>query len=190
MTMTSLGLPGKKEFWSRNLQGLGLALVLGLLAATSLSGCGVRELARGEIQPPKVTVQGVTLGVPTTQGWPLSCTLQLENPNARPLTVLGYDYDLAVEGRSVAQGASNETVALPALGQTVVEFPVFVKIPALMGLAPSLLRPEQKLRYQISGGVRLASLLGGLRVPFRFQGELNPKEALEHFRPYLQQFQR
>jgi LEA14-like dessication related protein len=186
MSMTSLGLPGEKEFWFRTLHGLGRALGLGLLAAASLWGCGVRELARGEIQPPKVTVQGVTLSVPTAQGWPLSCSLLLENPNPRPLTLLGYDYDLAVEGRSVAQGASSEAVTLPALGQTVVEFPVLVKMPALMGLAPSLLRPEQKLRYQISGGVRLASLLGGLRVPFRFQGDMKPKEAMEHFRPYLQ----
>ncbi len=162
-----------------------LALFLGIWGITVFSGCGVRQLARGEIQPPRVTLKAVTLSLPTAAGWPLSCALQLDNPNPQALTLLGYDYDLWLEGRSVAQGASGEAVTLPALGQAVVEFPIFLKMPAVVGLMPSILRPQQKLHYQISGGVRLASLLGGLRVPFKFQGELKTKEALEHLRPYL-----
>jgi LEA14-like dessication related protein len=129
-------------------------------------------------------LKGVTVYPPTAKGWPLSCTLLLENPNPEALSLLGYDYDFWLEGRSVAQGASNEAVNLPPLGQGTVEFPVLLKLPALMALLPSLLQ-EQRLRYQIAGGFRLASLLGGLRVPFRFQGEFTPKEGLEQLKPFL-----
>ena len=54
---------------------LGIFLALMLLAA--IPACGVRQLARGEIQPPKVTFQGLTVYRPTPRGWPLGARLLL-----------------------------------------------------------------------------------------------------------------
>ncbi len=175
----------KERKLSRNTLRLLIFLLLAALAPGSLSGCGVGQLARGEIQPPRVTMQGVSVGPLTPAGWPLTCSLLLENPNSQALTVLGYDYDLSLEGRSVAQGASSETVNLPPLGQAEAQFPVFLKMPAVLAVAPALLNQQQKLHYQISGGVRLASLLGGFRVPFRFQGTMTPQEAMQELKPYM-----
>lgn len=163
---------------------LALALFLGL---TALAGCGVRELARGEIQAPRVTFQGLTVYPPSADGWPLAANLVLENPNSQPLNLLGYNYQLWLEGRSVAQGVSQEAVSLPPLGQTTARFPITVKTNALLGLLPAILQhPQQKLRYQIAGSFRLASVLGGIiPVPFRFQGEASPKEGEALLKPYL-----
>ncbi|MDP3181735.1 MAG: LEA type 2 family protein [Desulfobaccales bacterium] len=156
------------------------------MGLVTLWGCGVRQLARGELNPPEVTLKAVTLSPPNSAGWPLSLSLLLKNPNPQSLSLLGYDFDFGLEGRSVAQGASQEAVTLPPQGQAVVEVPILLKLPALMKVWPALLLYEkQKLRYQVSGGFRLASLLGGLRVPFKFQGELTPREGLDHLRPYL-----
>lgn len=156
------------------------------MGLVTLWGCGVRQLARGELEPPEVTLKAVTLSPPTRAGWPLSLSLLLENPNPQSLSLLGYDFDFGLEGRSVAQGAGQEAVTLPPRGQAVVVVPILLKMPALMKVWPALLLSgEPKLRYQISGGFRLASLLGGLRVPFKFQGELTPKEGLDQLRPYL-----
>lgn len=157
------------------------------LAVLAAAGCGVRELARGEIQAPKVTYQGLTVYQPTSAGWPLAANLLLENPNPQPLNLLGYNYELWIEGRSVATGTSQEAVNLPALGQTVARFPILVKLDALLGFLPMLLQnQQQKVRYQISGSFRLASLMGGIiPVPFRFQGEAAPREGMEFLRPYL-----
>jgi LEA14-like dessication related protein len=159
---------------------LGLMLLL-------LPACGVRQLAQGEIEPPKISFQGLALGAPTSRGWPLTVTLLLTNPNTQALDLQGYDYDLWLEGRSVAQGESSEPVHLPPQGQAVARVPILVKPPALMGLLPGLLKPEPPpLHYQVAGGFRLGALLGGLvRVPFRFQGQVTPKEGLEFLRPYL-----
>jgi LEA14-like dessication related protein len=164
-----------------------LAAVLGLLILIGLPACGVRQLAQGEIEPPKVHFQGLTLGRPTSRGWPLTVTLLLTNPNAQALNLKGYDYELWLEGKSVARGASDEAVDLPAGGQAVARVPILVKLPALMGLLPALLRPEPPpLAYQVAGGFRLAAVLGGLvRVPFRFQGRVTPKDGLKLLRPYL-----
>ena len=94
-------------------------------------------MARGEIQAPKVTYQGLKIYQPTAQGWPLGATLLLDNPNNQALNLLGYNYELWIEGKSVAQGTSQQAVNLPAMGQTVTELPIMVQLPAAIGvLAP------------------------------------------------------
>jgi hypothetical protein len=149
-------------------------------------GCGLRELARGEVQPPRVAFQGLKIYPPRGGGWPLKAVLLLTNPNPQAIDLVGYDYELRLEGEPVAQGASEEPVHLPAGGQTIAALPIWVKLPALPRLWPRLLSPDQRLHYQVTGGFRLASVLGGmLRVPFQFQGEFTPQEAGEALRPYL-----
>ncbi|MBW1991637.1 MAG: LEA type 2 family protein [Deltaproteobacteria bacterium] len=161
-------------------------LVLLLLGTLLLVGCGVRQLARGEIEPPRVHLQGVVPGLPTREGWPLTCILAVENPNRQPLDLRGYDYQLWLEGKSVAQGASRQRLYLPPGGQAEVEFPVVVRLPAVLSLTPAALS-GRPLHYRLSGGFRLASVLGGLiRIPFRFEGETTLEEGRELLRLYGQ----
>ncbi len=173
-------------------------LILVLAALVSLAGCGVQtlqQMSRGEIQAPKVTYQGLKVYQPTSQGWPLGATLLLENPNNQALNLLGYDYQLWIEGRSVAQGASQQPVDLPPLGQTVTELPIMVQLPAVLDLLPQFLPqylgqtqplPARKFHYQIAGSFRLASVLGGIiPIPFRFQGEASPQEGMDLLKPYM-----
>jgi len=167
-----------------------LGIFLALMLLTTMPACGVRQLTTGEIQPPKVTFQDLKIYQPTARGWPLSARLLLENPNPQAVNLLGYDYQLWIEGRSVAQGTSQQAVNLPPLGQTVAEVPIVVQLPALMELLPRFLPQRQqqqgKFHYQIAGSFRLASVLGGIiPIPFRFQGEASPQEGMDFLRPYL-----
>ena len=164
-----------------------LGIFLALMLLTTLPACGVRKFTSGEIQPPKVAFQGIALGRPTPGGLPLTVMLLLTNPNSQALNLQGYDYELWLEGKSVAQGTSQEPVSLPPQGQTVARVPILVKLPAVLGLLPLLIGPEPPpLHYQVAGSFRLSELLGGLvRIPFRFQGQVTPKEGLEMLRPYL-----
>jgi LEA14-like dessication related protein len=163
------------------------AVLPGLMLLLLLPACGVRQLATGEIEPPKVSFQDLALGRPTPRGWPLTVTLLLTNPNTQALNLQGYDYQLWLEGHRVAQGESSEPVNLPPQGQAVARVPILVKPSALMRLLPGLLQSEPPpLHYQVAGGFRLGALVGGLvRVPFRFQGQVTPKEGLEFLRLYL-----
>ena len=168
------------------------ALGLGLLMLMLLPACGVRQLTQGEIQPPEVSFQGLTLGRPTSRGWPLSVALLLTNPNPQPLNLLGYDYQLWIEGKSVATGVSRQAVNLPPRGQTLAEVPIMVQLPAVMELLPQFLpmlqksQQQRQFHYQIAGSFRLASVLGGIiPIPFRFQGEASPQEGLNFLKPYL-----
>jgi len=159
-------------------------LALAIWGLICLGGCGVQQLTRGELEPPKVALKSLALGRPTGQGLPLECTLLVDNPNPQDLRVLGYDYELQLEGQPVLQGESREEVTLPARGQALVTVPILLKLRALPGLLPSILK-EEKLHYQVAGGVRLASLLGGFRVPFHFQGQMTPREGREQLRLFL-----
>jgi LEA14-like dessication related protein len=169
-----------------------LALFLALILGAALPACGVRQLTRGEIQPPKISFQGLAFGRPTRGGWPLALVLLLTNPNDQALDLKGYDYELWLEGKSVAQGASDDPVNLPPRGQTVAQVPILVNLPALLGLLPLLIQPEPPpLHYQVSGGFRLSEVLAGLvRIPFRFQGQVTPKEGLDALRLHLRRERR
>jgi LEA14-like dessication related protein len=163
-----------------------------LMLLAAISACGVRQLARGEIQPPKVSFQGLKIYPPGARGWPLGARLLLENPNAEPVNLLGYDYQLWIEGKSVAQGTSQQAVNLPPLGQTVAEVPITVQLPAVMELLPQFLpmlqkqQQQRQFHYQIAGSFRLASVMGGvIPIPFKFQGEASPREGMDFIRPYL-----
>ncbi len=162
-------------------------LCLAVAVIFVLPACGVSQLAKGEIQPPKVSFQGLSLGQPTSRGWPISVTLLLTNPNDQALNLKGYDCELWLEGKSVAQAAGEEPVTLPPQGQTVTRVPILVQLPTVLGLLPGLLNPQPPpLHYQVAGGFRLGAVLGGLvRVPFHFQGQVTPREGLEFLRLYV-----
>ncbi len=175
-----------------------MASVLAPVALLFLSACGVgqlQQMARGEIQAPKVNYRGLKVYQPTAQGWPLGAVLQLENPNNQALNLLGYDYQLWIEGRSVAQGNSQQPVYLPPYGQTEAELPIMVQLPAVLDLLPQFLpqylgqqqqMPARKFHYQIAGSFRLASVLGGIiPIPFNFRGEASPREGMDFLKPYL-----
>jgi LEA14-like dessication related protein len=155
-----------------------------MMSLAGASGCGVQQLARGEIEPPRVEVKGVSVGLPQSGGLPVFALLELTNPNPKPLDLRGYDYELWLEGRSVARGASSRPVHLPALGRTSVDFPIMVHLPAVLSLAPAALQ-RQTISYRLAGGFRLGSVMGGLlRVPFHFQGQTTLEEGQELLRLY------
>jgi LEA14-like dessication related protein len=159
-----------------------LLLILALL----VSGCGLRKLATGKIAPPSVEFQGITVYPPESRYWPLTAKLRLHNPNPEPLRLLGYDYGVAIEGTDLVQGESLDSITLPAEGDSLVEIPVLLKLNAVPRALKALLLKD-RLKYDLSGGFRLASVLGGLRVPFHFQGEITRQEGLEGLREFLRQ---
>ena len=174
------------------LRRLWTGIFLALMLLTTMPACGIRQLARGEIQPPKVTFQGLKVYPPTASGWPLGARLLLENPNSQAVNLLGYNYQLWIEGKSVAQGTSQQAVNLPAMGQTVTEVPIMVKLPAVMELLPQFLpmlqkqQQQRQFHYQIAGSFRLGSVMGGIiPIPFKFQGEASPQQGMDFLSPYL-----
>ena len=163
-----------------------LPIILLMVMTMALSGCGVRDLASGKVAPPEVKFQGLSIYPPESLCWPLGARLVLTNPNPEPLRLLGYDYEFSLEGLELVRGESAAAVTLPAGGETQVEVPLLLKLNAVPRALQALLLKEA-LKYELAGGARLASLLGGLRVPFRFRGTMTRQEGLEYLRGFLDQ---
>jgi hypothetical protein len=169
-------IPGRRGFPR-------MVMVLVLLGGLMTWGCGVRQLARGELMPPEVQFKGLGFRPPTNQGLPLTVVLALQNPNPMAITVLGYDYEVWAAGQSVARGGANQPVTLPARGETTVTVPVLLRLRNLPGVLPCLLQ-DKKIPVEIAGGLRLPQTLG-FRVPFRFREEVSPQEGLDQLKPFL-----
>jgi len=163
-----------------------IIIILYITISLGLSSCGVRDLATGKVTPPEVAFQGLNVYPPESQCWPLTARLRLTNPNPEPLRILGYDYKVYVEGADLVQGESVDAITLPAGGESLVEVPILLKLNSVPKTLRALLLQE-KLKYELSGGFRMASLMGGLRVPFRFRGEMTRQEGLERLRGFIDQ---
>ena len=92
---------------------LSLWVAMGLLI---LSGC--QSLAG--LESPEVSVSGINLNSFSLfeQEWGL--TLRVQNPNDRELTLNSLDYEIYVNGEKFARGLTNESITLPAMGDTKV----------------------------------------------------------------------
>ena len=161
-----------------------IKIFLYIIISLGLSSCGIRDLATGKVVPPEVEFQGLTIYPPESQCWPLSARLRLTNPNPEPLRILGYNYEFSVEGADLVQGESVAAITLPAGGESLVEVPILLKLNAVPKALKAFLL-QDKLKYELAGGVRLASVLGGLKVPFRFRGEMTRQEGLDRLRGFL-----
>lgn len=155
-----------------------------LLLLLLLGGCGVRQVIEGRLQPPEIKLQAVTIRPPASGCWPLSVTLALTNPNAESLQLLGYDYEISLAGQDLIRGESSSRLVLPAGGEASLEIPVLLNLEAVPPVLGPLLMGA-KVPYALAGGVRLAQVLGGLRVPFRFRGELTQEEGLHYLKDFL-----
>lgn len=100
----------------------------------------------------------------------LALELTVHNPNARPIALEALDVALHVEGQPVARTSLTTPVTLAARTATSVALDTSGHLgAALTGVARSLDRGGQALRYEILGTARLAD---GSQFPFRRGGVL------------------
>jgi LEA14-like dessication related protein len=150
-------------------RGLLLAPVL-VLAATwvaSLSGCAT---LLPKLEPPRLTLQAVTINAISPTQQQLRLRVHAENPNARAITARLIECTLEVAGARVAQGATTAVVSLPAQGATDFDVDVTADLSQALLLMTSALG-HHSVDYRIYGTVHLQ---GGIlsRVPFDQRGRV------------------
>lgn len=133
-----------------------------LLLTFVLQGCAE---VPGVMEPPKISVQDVSLqSVSLTQGNAL-IVLQLTNPNAFPLPIRGVGYGLNINSIRVAQGQQQLEQSIAAHTSVPVTLPVQLQLIELARLVPRLIR-ERKVQYDLVGEVQLPLI----SIPFQKQG--------------------
>ena len=146
----------------RGLRAVRIAISCALLAACASAP---PRLVAPEVRAAEVRI--VVFDFPQVR---LAVDLSVYNPNARAIALEGLDVALHVEGRPVARTSLASPITLAPGSATPVALDASGHLgAALAGVARSLDRGSQALRYEIEGNARLAD---GSQIPFRRAGVL------------------
>lgn len=148
---------------------------LALAAVLATSGCA---LFHRNLEPPKVTLKGLTPEALTSDGQVFRTRLLLENPNDEDLKVVGGQVTLTLADVSAGRGEVIEGFVLPAYGSQEVDLRVRLD---LLSVLPELVRlltlGPGELGYELRGYVDLdVKALG--RLPFRSKGTVQADALL------------
>jgi LEA14-like dessication related protein len=142
-------------------RALCLALSLGVAACAP---------ALPAIEPPEVSLVGLTLGRSGLLEQRLWVDLRLSNPNAFEVAIEHLQFALEVNRQHLGAGRLRRAVDLPAQGEVVV--PVLMTIATSNLIATMMdLRDEQQLAYRLIGEADLDHVLVQT-VPFEWRGRL------------------
>lgn len=142
-------------------------LLLLVLSATLLAGCATFRPEAPEVRLADLSIDSIGL---FEQRYRLG--LRMRNPNDRALDVESLRFDLALAGRSFADGVTTDGFSLPAGGEERVEVVVTSDLGSVLDLLSDWMDGGRALPYRLSGEARLADW-GGITVPFSRDGRLD-----------------
>ena len=143
------------------------ALLAGLLPLLLLACAGQLD---HRLLVPEIGLAGLGFGEPGLFEQQLRIDLRVRNPNDFTIDVERVRFELEVDGKSFANGWTEERFVLPALGQTVVPVTVYVPTMDLFERVMAL-GTGKRLRYRLDGRVELDNLLVS-SLPFEREGEI------------------
>jgi LEA14-like dessication related protein len=142
-------------------------LLLGLLCLL-LGACAGPFGTR--IEPPDVTLAGMSFARPGLAEQALTVSLRVRNPNAFDVPVNGLSFALALNGADFASGRSAAGFTLPSQSETVVPIEIALPTGDLLSRVAAI-GTGRRLDYQLTGQAEVGRLFG-LAVPFRREGKL------------------
>jgi len=130
-----------------------------------LAGCAMHR------EPLKVTVAGIEPMRGEGLEMRMALKLRVQNPNQAPVDYKGASVEMAVEGKTLATGVSDESGSVPALGEAVIRVPVTM---AGLGVArqalSSVMKSSGKVDYEVKGKLAASGARG---TGFKTKGELD-----------------
>jgi LEA14-like dessication related protein len=131
-----------------------------------LTGCA--SMPPGAVSP-RVNLVGLQIVDVQLFEQRYALSIRIQNPNPQALSVAGLDFNVALNGKAFADGVSNQQVAIPAFGDSLLTVEVSSSVFRLVDQFRALERNNgQGLRYRISGSVSLQG--SWTRLPFERQG--------------------
>jgi len=144
----------------------GFVLVMGLASCSALTS---------KPESPRVTLVGLKLISAELLEQRYQVNLRVMNPNAFELPVRGIDFRLDINGKTFADGVSNQPVDVPAYGENIIELKVSSNLFQVFRQFQSLQESQSPgFEYRISGS--MATGVYGQKLPFDYSGELQLSE--------------
>ena len=139
------------------------------LLGALLSGCATMA---GLGEAPRVSlVSIVPLDVQLLEQR-FAVTLQVQNPNARDITIRGLDYAIEINDKLFAQGVSGKAITIPAYGMNTAQVEVVSTLQRVMEQLEALShRARPSIDYAISGSASIDGI--PIPVPFEYRDTLS-----------------
>ena len=159
------------------------SLALLLISVFSV-GCAALNL-----QKPTAAVTGMAVQNVNASGFTMNFDMDVKNPNAIELPIGGADYKLQLSGQQLLDGKAKPQGSIPASGSKHVTLPVTLTFENLLAAEQGIVKSGGNVPYSLNGGLSFdtgSPLLGTLRVPVQYNGNLPLKEILNNPQALLQ----
>jgi LEA14-like dessication related protein len=159
---------------------MGPRLLFAALLASMLGGCA---WVPGRVEAPAVHIADIRLLGATLFEQQYALSLRVQNPNDFDLPIEGLSYEIELNDKPFAKGASAQAVTIPRFGSALLEVEGISTIGELLRQYRQLAKGELKgLRYHLKGKLSLQG--SAARIPFDYQGEIGlPAEFAGGGRP-------
>jgi LEA14-like dessication related protein len=137
-----------------------------------IGGCQTIQDLANSIQKPSLSVDDVRVTGFNFQEMQLTYDIKVDNPNAATLQMLGYDYNLDLNGNSFINGDQTKRVTVGASGESIIQVPMTLNFSdvyqAINGLAQ-----EKKTAYNFASNLRFElPVLGETEIPVKKKGSI------------------
>lgn len=150
-------------------------LLLAVFVALSLASCAWLP---GRVESPAVHIADIRLLNATLFEQQYALSLRVQNPNDFDLPIEGLSYEIELNDKPFAKGASAQAVTVPRFGSALLEVEGISTITDLLRQYRQLAKGELKgLRYHLKGKLSLQG--SAARIPFDYQGEIGLPPELE-----------
>ena len=143
-----------------------LRSVVGILCCLLVVGCA--SLHR---EPLKVTVAGIEPVKGEGLEVRMALKLRVQNPNQAPVDYKGASVEMAVQGKTLATGVSDESGSVPGFGEAVIRVPVTMSgLHVARQALSSIMKSSGKVDYEVKGKLAASGARG---TGFKTKGELD-----------------
>ncbi len=98
-------------------------------------------------------------------------TARIQNPNPVPLAIVGLEYRLGINGKSFADGVSNQHVTIAGYGEKTLDLGIRSTIMQMFEQIKGMADSTGRVAYNIQGHLRLRNV--SVNVPFEHRGEVD-----------------
>jgi len=140
-------------------------------ALALLSSCSALQSTLADREP-EVSIDNVRLTGINMDKVSMLFNLAVTNPNSIGARIEGFDYRLAVEDATLAEGSNATPVTVAASSQSTVPVPVSVRLQDLLQIA-EVYKTRDTLAYNLACGLQVKlPVVGTRRLPLSHAGEL------------------
>ncbi len=149
-------------------RGMAMLFVLLCLPLAACSTMGPK------LEAPRLSVVNVGMVSADIFSQQFRVRMHVQNPNDRAIPVKGIDYELFLQGDSFAEGVTNESFVVPALGESEFDMVVRTNFVSSIGRLLSRLSGSDanKVAYSITGKVMLDQSFVR-SIPFHDEGTVD-----------------